>query len=309
MSGVSVIGNVNADIVTRSVTDLPPPGGDLIVDTIELRVGGAAANAALALARLGLIPRLFGAVGDDVVGRFVVERLAAERIDGGVLVLGGQSTGISICLEGPGRDRSFITMRGTLDRFDASMVPPEALASAYVLVCGYFSLRALRGAPALGLLVQARKAGAKVLLDPDVDPDGWPASSRTEIEDVLPLVDAFLPNEHEARGLTGLDDPLEAGRALQRRSGRWVVVKLGSDGCVAIGPDDRVLRVPAPKVKALDTTGAGDSFDAAVIFALSRGEDWPSALSFATRVASAVVARPSEDRHPSLADIPARWPV
>ena len=116
-----------------------------------------------------------------------------------------------------------------------------------------------------------------------------------EIDDLLPFVDVFLPNEHEARGLTGLEDPVEAAVEFQRRSAGWVVVKLGAEGCAGVGPEGEMVRVPPPKVEALDTTGAGDAFDGAIVFALSRGGDWRSILEFATREASALVAGPAGD--------------
>jgi sugar/nucleoside kinase (ribokinase family) len=303
MSLVTVVGNVNADIVARPLRELPPPGGDLLVDTIEVRVGGAAANAGMALARLGLAPRVVGAVGDDYLGRFVVDSLRDMGLARDVRVLPGVSTGVSICVEAPGKDRAFISMRGALDRFDASMVPDDALACSFLLLCGYFTLSSLRGRPALTLLQRARHEGATMLFDPDVDAEGWSPSARREIEDLLPLVDGFLPNEHEARGLTGLSDPVEAGRALQRQCGGWVVVKRGAEGVAAIAPDSRMITVPARPVEVRDTTGAGDSFNAGVVYALSLGTAWPKALTFATRVATAVVARPSEDRYPSPADL------
>ena len=218
MTLVTVVGNVNADIVARPLLE-PPPGGDLLVDTIEVRAGGAAANAGMALARLGLAPRVIGAVGDDYLGCFVLDSLRDIGLAGDVRVLPEVSTGVSICVEAPGTDRAFISMRGALDRFDASMVPADALACSFLLLCGYFTQSSLRGGPALTLLQRARHQGATVLLDPDVDAEGWSPSARREIEDLLPLVDGFLPNEHEARGLTGLSDPVEAGRALQRRCG------------------------------------------------------------------------------------------
>lgn len=299
----AVVGNVNADIVARPLSELPPPGGDVLVDRIEVRVGGAAANAALALAGLGVIPRLVGAVGDDLLGRFVMERLEAAGLGGDVLVLPGVPTGVSICVEGPDRDRTFISMRGALDRFDASMVPGEILRSPLLLVCGYFTLAALRGAPMRRLLERARAAGSTILLDPDVDADGWSTVARREIEEFLPLVDGFLPNQHEARGLTGIDDPAEAARSLQARCGGWVVVKLGPDGVVAIAPDGQTHRLPVTPVEVRDTTGAGDSFNAGLVYGLSHGHEWPESLAFAVRLASAVVSRPSDHRHPSLSDL------
>ena len=84
---------------------------------------------------------------------------------------------------------------------------------------------------------------------------------------------------------------------------RWVVVKRGAEGVAAIAPDGRMITVPARPVEVRDTTGAGDSFNAGVVYALSLGASWSEALAFAIRVATAVVARPSEDRYPSLADL------
>jgi sugar/nucleoside kinase (ribokinase family) len=305
MTSVAVIGNVNADIVARPVSELPPPGGDLLVDTIEVRVGGAAAITAMVLARLGLAPRLVGAVGDDHLGRLVANQLQDAGVggDGDVRIMSGVPTGVSICLEGPGRDRTFVSMRGALDRFDAAMVPREVLASDFVLLCGYFTLAAMRGRPAVELLTRARRGGATILLDPDIDGDGWSLAARREIEDLLPLVDGFVPNEHEARGLTGLADPVEAGHALQRLCGGWVVVKLGSQGVAALSPGGQTIRMPIHAVEVRDTTGAGDSFNGGLLFALARGDGWPEALAFASRVASAVVSRPSADRYPSLSDL------
>ena len=89
MTLVTVVGNVNADIVARPLLELPPPGGDLLVDTIEVRVGGSAANAGMALARLGLVPRVIGAVGDDYLGRFVMDWLRNIGLDRDVRVPDG----------------------------------------------------------------------------------------------------------------------------------------------------------------------------------------------------------------------------
>ncbi len=303
-ASVTIVGNVNADILVRPLSDLPPPGGDVLVDSIELRVGGAAANAAMALARLGLTPRLVGAVGDDDLGRLMLASLRELELAGDVRVLPSVPTGVSICVEAPRRDRAFVSVRGALNRFDASMVPDDALAAQFLLLCGYFTLPALRGRPARTLLERARRAGATVLLDPDVHAEGWPPAVRREIEALLPLVDGFLPNEHEAGGLTGCGDPAEAGRALQRHGGCWVVVKAGRQGVVAVPPKGGTIRVPAQAVTVRDTTGAGDSFNAGVVYALSHGGTWPEALAFASQVAAAVVSRPSHDRYPTLASLP-----
>jgi len=302
MSGISVIGNVNIDLLVWPVTELPPPGADLPVESIQIRAAGSAGNTALALANLGCIPHLVGCVGDDHFGRFILRELAAGGIEEGVIVLPDEPTGISIALEGPGRDRSFLTLLGNLKAFRASMVPPEALARDFVLFCGYFSLPSLRGEPTVQLLKRVRAAGGCTFFDCDWDPAGWSRESREEISELLPLVDVFLPSEEEARGLTGLDDPVAAARALQEVSGGRVVAKLGATGCAAFGPGEEHW-ISAPPVQVSDTTGAGDSFNGGLLYALSGGTEWSEALRFATRLASTVVSRASESRYPTLEEL------
>ena len=298
MSRISVIGNVNIDILVWPATVLPPPGADMTVESIQMRAAGSAGNTALALARLGHIPHVVGCVGDDHFGQFILEELAAAGVEEGVVVLPDEPTGISIAFEAPGRDRSFLTLLGSLQRLRASMVPPEALAKDFVLLCGYFMLPSLRGEPTLRLLERVRADGGCTLFDSDWDPGGWTTESREEVAQILPLVDVFLPSEEEARGITGLADPVAAARALQQISGRWVVAKLGANGCVAIGPEEE-HRVPAPVVRVSDTTGAGDSFNGGILYALASGAEWSEALRLATRVASTVVSRSSADRYPT----------
>jgi sugar/nucleoside kinase (ribokinase family) len=302
MSRISVIGNVNIDILVWPATELPPPGADLPVESIQVRAAGSAGNTALALARLSHRPHLVGCVGDDHFGQFILEELAAAGVEGGVGVLPDEPTGISIAFEGPGRDRSFLTLLGSLQRLQASMVPSEALAKDFVLFCGYFSLPSLRGEPTIRLLERVRADGGYTLFDCDWDPGGWTEESREEVVQILPLVDVFLPSEDEARGLTGLDDPVAAAQALQQISGRWVVAKLGENGCVAFGPGEE-HRVPAPFVRVSDTTGAGDSFNGGLLYALASGAEWSEALRFATRVASTVVSRSSANRYPTLEEL------
>jgi sugar/nucleoside kinase (ribokinase family) len=297
---VTVVGNANVDLVVWPVSDLPASGGDLVVERMGLRVGGAAANAGLALAALGADPLLVAAVGDDFLGRFVHEQLEQAGIAAGVRVLPGEDTGLSIGFEAPDRDRTFVTYPGNLATFDATLVPPHALERPYVLFCGYFVLPSLRGEPARRLFERAAANGALRLLDPDIDADGWPHESRLELESLLPLVDVFLPNEHEATSLTGLSDPEAAARRLQAVSGGWVVVKTGRDGCLGVGPGGEQFRVHAQPVETPDSTGAGDAFDAALVHALSSGRRMEEAAAVAVRYATAVVQSPSELRHPSL---------
>ena len=297
-ASVTVIGGVQADVVMSPVTDLPPPGGTLLTEHTTIRVGGAGANAALAAAEAGMDVRLIGCIGDDQVGGWMRDALAPAGLADQLFVVPGETTGLTVVLESPTRDRTFLTFLGVNARWEASMVPDDALTCDNLLLCDYFVTPRLRGDAARRLLGTARMRGARTFFDTTWDPDGFSAQSRAEVHGLLPTVDVFLPNEVEACAIADCPgDATQAARALQAVSGGWVIVKLGPSGCFAVGPDGSELAVPAPAVTVADTTGAGDAFNAGLVHALAHGASWPGALTMATEFATTIVARPSNDRY------------
>jgi sugar/nucleoside kinase (ribokinase family) len=120
---------------------------------------------------------------------------------------------------------------------------------------------------------------------------------------MLAHVDVFLPNESEAFALTGQTDAATAAGALTAHCPGWVVVKLGSRGLLAAGPNGARLTIDAPTVKAIDTTGAGDSLAAGLLASLADGHDVARALATGVRVASTVVGRASHHRYPTRREL------
>jgi sugar/nucleoside kinase (ribokinase family) len=296
-ASVTVIGCVQADVVMSPVTELPQPGATTLTDHMTFRVGGAGANAALAFVETGMGVRLMGCVGSDQLGRWMREQIVAAGLTDELAVLGDAPTGLTVALESTERDRTFLTYLGVNAGWGPELIAPDALRCDNLLLCDYFVAPALQGEAARGLLETARAAGARTFFDTAWDPGGFTAATRSQVRALLRSVDVFLPNEAEARALAGCPETREAARALQADSGRWVVVKLGARGCLAVGPGERELTAAAPVVMAADTTGAGDAFNAGLVHALSEGSDWPQALQAATRFASAIIARPPGDRH------------
>lgn len=136
-------------------------------------------------------------------------------------------------------------------------------------------------------MARTRPAGTRFVLNPS-PPAPLPA-------DVLDACDPLVVNEHEARfmlGATAGDRPEDWARGLLALGPQSVVVTLGAEGAlVADGRTDTVVRVPSLRVDAVDTTGAGDAFTAALAWRLSRGEDLTTAAAFAVRVGAAAVTR------------------
>jgi sugar/nucleoside kinase (ribokinase family) len=310
---VTVIGCVQADVLMSPVTELPVPGGTSLTDQMNMRTGGAGANAALASAEAGLSVRLIGCVGDDQIGRWMQEQLEPFGLAGELVVVGAQASGLTVALESPARDRTFLTYLGVNAVWEPSMIPPDALDCDYLLFCDYFVAPGLQGDAGRGLLDAARARGGRTFFDTAWDPGGFAPQTREQVRALLSSVDVFLPNEAEACAIADVapGDAAGAARALQAASGGWVVVKLGARGCLAAGPDGAELSVPAPAVSVADTTGAGDAFNAGLIRALSEKLSWPEALGAAARFASELISRPSSDRHrlTALGDRPrsGRW--
>lgn len=300
---IHVVGNVQLDVLASPVRTMPRPGGDDIIDSIAVRPAGAAGNVSLALAALDVEHRLFGAIGDDQAGVWILDELRRAGLADDILVVPGQDTGISIALEAPERERAFLTAHGVLDGYRAQHVPADALTGDLVLFTGYFSLPGLRGDGTRRLLETARGSGALTVFDTGWDPEDWTDHTIEEVLTLLPLVDVFLPNEPEAVALTGEPDAAKAAARLGDHCPGWVVVKTGAQGLTARSPQGDTVDIPAPRVTPVDTTGAGDSLCAGMLAELAAGSEMPAALAAGVRVASTVVARPSRNRYPSRAEV------
>ena len=255
---VIVIGDCNPDIVLRG-DDVRPEFGqhEKLVPDAALVIGGSGSITSCACARLGLRTRFIGATGDDLFGRFMLGQLDDWGVDTTLCpVLKDVSTGFSVVLS-DGTDRAILTHTGTIDSLRLENMPLDELTRArHVHISSYFLQPAL--APQLPELVaQVRASGVTVSVDPNWDPAGaW----DNGLASLLASVDVFLPNAAEARAISGV--PGAAAAALQlARTGNLVVVKDGEKGCIA-AQHSAVSSQPGFPVECLDTTGAGDAFDA-----------------------------------------------
>lgn len=288
-----VVGNVNVDVLMGDVPLWPRAGSELLAERYELRVGGAAGNAALALRALGARFRVVAGVGDDAFGGWLERALEPAGVR---LVRHPAATALSVGLVHPDGERTFVTHLGHLAAF-----PDGALTAALdagrpgdlLLLCGYFLLPAFRRR-AGAWLDAARERGLRVALDPGWPTDGWEGGARDELRALLPRIHAFLPNREEALGVTGADT---VEGALQALDGVRTVLKLGAEGAL-LADGGRRHHVAAPALPVADTVGAGDTFNAGLLTALQRGWSWDRALEPAVRAASLAIAS-APRRYPS----------
>jgi sugar/nucleoside kinase (ribokinase family) len=273
MKKVLVAGELNVDLVLQGYHAFPEAGKEVLVDDFMMVLGSASAICAMGLAKLGVPVAFLGKAGADPWGRFCVECLAGRGIDVTRTTCDPSlKTGVTVAIASP-RDRALVSFLGSISALRGADVPDAALAEVdHLHVSSYFLQERLRP-EARALFARARRLGLTTSLDPGFDPtETW----APDLRDTLREVDLFFPNEVELRGLTGTDDVEQSLRELENGLTR-TVAKLGRDG-VATLEGGVVLRAPAFSIEPVDTTGAGDSFNAGFLRAWLAGAPTMEAL-------------------------------
>ncbi len=277
-------GIIVADHVSSPIAHLPEAGELVMADRLLLTIGGCAANVAVDLVKLGVSAAVVGCVGGDVFGRVVADMLRQQRVDVSALrVRSDVETSQTLIVNVAGQDRRFIHTFGANGVFRAADIPLERVATCRVLYLGGYLLMGSVHADELSPVFDAaRRAGAKTVLDV-VTPG--PADYLPRLEKLLPHVDVFLPNDHEAALILGETDALRQAERFHEMGARTVVITQGDRGSVLVGRNAR-LRAETYRVPFVDGTGGGDAFAAGYIDGLLRGLDEEGCL----RVGSAVGA-------------------
>lgn len=263
MPRIATIGDVNVDLIAR-IEAMPDLGKQVITQEFQVHGGGCSANFALQSARLGMDVQLFGKVGDDVFGTYVLVELDDNRVNTKNVLLTERKTGVTIAIV-QGIERSFITFRGENASYNINDIDLAKIEADIVHLPSYFLLDGLRY-DYVKLIDLLHGAGIKVSFDTGWDPRGFKEETVKPIFDILPKVDVFLPNIDESRKILGDDSltPENAAKIFLDMGVKVVVIKMGKDGCF-IADEKTSEFVPAFKVKAVDTTGAGDTFNAGFV--------------------------------------------
>ncbi len=271
---ILVIGELNVDLILTG-EDVTPEFGQVekLVEDAILALGSSSAIFACGASRLGLQVAFAGKVGDDDFGRFMLRTLQERGVDTTPVVVDSNvKTGLTVHLA-RADDRAMLTYPGTIAAFRAAEVDEDLFArTRHVHLSSFFLQTGLRPGLA-GLFKSAHAASATVSLDPGWDPaENWNGT----LQQVLAHVDVFLPNKQEAVHVASTADlEMALDRLVQRLP--LVVAKLGTEGAVA-RRGSQEIRSPAFDVEAVNTTGAGDSFNAGFLYAYLRERDLATCL-------------------------------
>ncbi len=289
-----VIGSVYWDLIFYGLNEAPAPGGEVRTDRFTMTPGGGGYITAVGLARLRVPTALRTYVGRDRLGQLLLEAMRGEGLAvSGVRRHRTLGTAISVAFS-TGGDRGFLTYKGCAAETGALLRAWSRSAIPRVRHVHFAGMRP-PFEPHLRLLERLRNARIPTSLDIGWNPEIYAVPGFREIVKRMTI---FMPSQRDAQWFTGQAAPEKAVRAL----GDLVpvpIVKLGANGAVAL-QQGRLLRVRPPRVEAVDTTGAGDAFNAGFLWAFLRGEPLARCLragnicgAFSTRAPGGTAAFPT----------------
>ncbi|MFF6800764.1 PfkB family carbohydrate kinase [Streptomyces sp. NPDC012616] len=292
-----VVGSANADLVI-DVERRPGAGETVLGGDLAVHPGGKGANQAVAAARLGARTALLARVGDDAHGRLLLDSQRAAGVDTVGVLVGGAPTGVALITVDPSGDNSIVVSPGANGR-----LTPADVQDAGRLLRSSRVVSAQLEIPLETVVAVAAslEPGSLFVLNPS-PPRPLPAV-------LLAACDTLIVNEHEAKVILGEERPGGApedwARTLLARGPKSVVVTLGSEGAL-VATAEGVARIASVKVDAVDTTGAGDSFTAALAWKLGTGSSLAEAAAYAARVgAVAVTRRGAQESFPTADEVEA----
>ncbi len=282
MFDVLAVGELNADLVLSGMHRLPNLGEELFAQKHALLLGSSTAIAACSMACLGLKTAFYGRLGYDAYGQVVAERLGHFGVDCGFVQRSpAYETGLTVSLSCD-KDRALVTYVGhTIDGFELSEVGDEVLRETRHLHVGSYFLQGTVQRGAKELLRRAKALGLSTSLDA-----GWDDTEQFDagIWETLAYTDVFFPNEEEAMRITQESDPERAAARLAQTV-PVAAVKLGRSGAMVVSGGQSHSQ-GVYEAQRVDTTGAGDNFNAGFLAAWLAGKTLPDCLSWGNAAGS-----------------------
>jgi sugar/nucleoside kinase (ribokinase family) len=280
-------GIVVADHICTPIDHLPVAGELVLAERILLTIGGCAANVAVDLAKMESPAAVVGRVGGDAYGPIIAGMLRDHGVDvSGLLTTPDRDTSQTLIVNVAGQDRRFIHTFGANGVFRAGDIPPERIAACKILYLGgYLLMPNMLQEELVPVFAAARRTGAMTVLD--VATPGK-ADYLGRLDQLLPHVDVFLPNNHEGELITGERDPVRQAEVFHQMGAATVVVTLGGDGAIVVSEKER-LRVGAYPIEYVDASGGGDAFDAGYVYGLLHGLGNEECLRIASALGASCV--------------------
>ncbi len=285
MIDVTCIGILVADVIAKPVDSIPKPGLLERIDSIAIYSGGCAMSAGIDMAKIGLKTAVLGKTGADSFGSFLREELEKYGVETkGVATDDTVQTSASVVISASNGERSFLHTVGANGTFCYEDVDWDVIEdSRIVFVAGTMLMDAFDGEDCARVLKKCKEMGKITVLD-----TAWDSRGRwmDVLRPCMPYIDVFMPSIDEAIELAGGEqDPAKIADFFFSMGVKQVVIKLGSRGCyLRETKEAEGVIIPCFKVKAVDTTGAGDSFCAGFLSGMAKGLSFSECGRFANAV-------------------------
>lgn len=274
MVDIVVIGSMNMDLVVKTAR-LPKPGETIEGDDLKLIPGGKGGNQAIAAAKLGMDVLMVGHVGNDSFGRKLIEELSNQNVNiENVTIEPNTATGTAVILVDEFGENSIVISAGSNGRVckeDINKIENEIRSAKVVLLQYEIPVEVIQHTINI-----VDKENALMIVNP--------APAKQISKDLISKIDILIPNETEAALLTGIEitdinSAKKAGKKLLALGIEIVIITLGELGALLL-TNDLVKHIPAQKVKAIDTTAAGDAFVGGLATAIAKHFPLPSAVAY-----------------------------
>lgn len=288
------IGNTCLDIILRYTDRIPEWGTEIFLKETHWRLGGQGANFAAACCALGYPTHLVTNLGSDNAGTRLKSELRSIRLlDNRFLLTRPGKTGFTVSLVRSDGERLFLTFLGHQNFFSTKRnmrhIVQTVEKNDIVHVSGYYMLPRLR-TELLDLLHVLRSREARISFDPGWPPFGFAKHERDDLKTILQQIDFFEPNETELLAMTRKARVSSAVDSIRRWFPGVIALKRGGRGCIVFSEKKPIL-VKAFKTHALDTTGAGDVFDAGFLTGVTRNYPLKACARRANRAAAIFISK------------------
>jgi len=269
MTKVVTVGNIVVDFITKPDKDLPKWGRLCAVPTpIAPNIGGNGAIFATYLSKLIKDCALIGKVGKDVLGDWMVGEFKRHKMDTSNIKVGKLDTGATVSLVDKTGRRAFLHHIGANGELNPQSVPKDFLGAKWLHLCSVFLMPKLPPRSCANLLKRAKEAGLYTSVDL-----AWDPTEKWDLDKILKYTDVFFFNRDEGEAITGTEAPIEMVEMVATSGPGITVLKMGEAGCCVKMRTGESFFAPSFDVKTIDTTGAGDAFNAGFVLGIFNALD------------------------------------
>lgn len=271
---ILVVGDLNIDYLGK-IPFFPAPDEEVAIDPLDGYLGGSGANFSVIAARLGLKVAFYSAVGNDPLGSSLIQMVEEEGVSiEHIKRVDGVASGLVFGAIDPDGVRRLFCYRGANLHLFPADIPTQAIASVQ-----WLHLNGPEFTLASDLLKRSRELKIRTSMDP-----GSILIEEHIIDDLLPLTDVLFLNEVEFEKLTTGRNYIERAESLHRKGANWIALKHQAEGCVLFRKDHTPIIQNAFSITAVDSTGAGDAFNAGLVYGILNEFEINKSLKLANAV-------------------------